>query len=144
MKALSLLPEPAHYVWTGEKTVECRTWQTNYRGDLLICANSIRQKGFISGHALAVVELKEIVPFTPDHLNDACMKRMPDIRSYAWIFGNVREIIPFPQKGTPQLFDVDDRLIRYVSIHSDTEADAFFEEYCLPLFLKAGLEVSST
>lgn len=40
MKALSLNADFAMLVLLGKKTIECRTWRTNYRGDILICANA--------------------------------------------------------------------------------------------------------
>lgn len=44
MKALSLNADFAMLVLLGEKTIECRTWRTNYRCDILICANSKKSK----------------------------------------------------------------------------------------------------
>lgn len=40
MKALSVQPYWATSILQKTKTVECRTWKTDYRGDLLICASS--------------------------------------------------------------------------------------------------------
>ena len=37
MKAISIDSDYAALIAAGEKTVECRTWKTNYRGELLIC-----------------------------------------------------------------------------------------------------------
>ena len=37
VKALSIYPEPVMDIFMGDKTIEYRTWQTDYRGDLLIC-----------------------------------------------------------------------------------------------------------
>ena len=36
MKALSIRPEYTFDIFMGEQTYEERTWQTDYRGDLLI------------------------------------------------------------------------------------------------------------
>ena len=53
MKSLSLNPYWAHCVLCGEKTIECRTWKTDYRGDLLICSSNIPKiEGTIAGHGL--------------------------------------------------------------------------------------------
>lgn len=39
MKAISLWEPWASLMMTGAKTIETRSWQTNYRGDLLICSS---------------------------------------------------------------------------------------------------------
>ncbi len=88
MKALTLDSAWAMEVFEGKKTVECRTWKTDYRGDLLICSNSKRRVGCIPGHALIVAELVDIVPFTEEHLAAAGMDEMPDKPCYAWILDN--------------------------------------------------------
>ena len=139
MKALSLLPEWAHFVWTGEKTIECRSWKTDYRGDILICASSRKLKGFVSGYAMVVVELLDIVPFQKKHLQAAMMEEMPDIPCYAWILGDTKEIIPFEQKGKLHLFDVKDEKIQYLYAKTDEEAEANFEKYFKPLYEAAGM-----
>lgn len=92
MKALSLMQFWADYDTFEDKTVECRTWQTDYRGDLLIYASSRKMSGFISGMALCVVELTDIEPFTHFHLYDAGMEpdEMPDKPSFAWHLDNLR------------------------------------------------------
>ncbi len=40
MKALSIKQPWAHYIASGQKTIETRTWETKYRGPLLICAGA--------------------------------------------------------------------------------------------------------
>ena len=39
MKAVSVKQPWASLIAEGNKTIETRTWPTNYRGDLLICAS---------------------------------------------------------------------------------------------------------
>ena len=86
MKALTLLPDWAMLMFQGEKTVEFRTWKTDYRGDVIICSSARKVKGCISGHALLVANLVEVVPFTKSHLDAAAMDYMPSQTGYAWIF----------------------------------------------------------
>ena len=93
MKALSIWPEYATEIAKGEKTEEYRVWQTDYRGDLLICSSAKKQKGFLSGHALCIVTLVDI-----DELIDD---------TYAWILENPRMIKPIPLKGQLHLWDYD-------------------------------------
>ena len=114
MKALSLMPEWAMPVLLGSKTVECRTWKTDYRGELLICASSKVRPGSIAKHALCIVNLADIVPFRKKHLEAAGMDVMPAAESYAWIFDNLIWIEPFEVKGKLHVFDVPDEKIKII------------------------------
>ena len=99
MKALSIKPTPALAIITGEKLQEFRTWQTEYRGDLLICATAKKTRGAIAGHALGVVTLTMI-----EHLSAG---------NYAWHLENIRLIQPFPVKGKLSLYEVADEQISW-------------------------------
>ncbi|MCA9418448.1 MAG: ASCH domain-containing protein [Candidatus Omnitrophica bacterium] len=39
MKAISIRQPFAHYIVTGDKKIEYRSWRTNYRGPILIHAS---------------------------------------------------------------------------------------------------------
>ena len=122
MKALSIHPMYAMAIIAGDKAIECRSWKTDYRGDLLICSTNKKIHGTIPGHALGVVTLKDVVPFQKKHLKDALM--MPaDYRPgmYAWILGDNRMIEPVPVKGRLSLWEYTGD-ITYVP----------FEEWVLP------------
>ncbi len=140
VKAISILPEYAADIFDGFKTVEWRSWKTNYRGDLLICASSRKLKGCISGYALCMVELVDVVPFTKKHLGGALMDSVPDPAGYAWLLKNVRLIKPFPYKGKLHLYDVDASLVEVLSPIQTKEADEEFEKYYKQLYLDAGAE----
>ena len=105
MKALSIYPEPVMEIFMGDKTIEYRTWRTDYRGDLLICAGSKREPGFVNGYAYFVVSLLDIRPL--EDLGDG-------ESGYEWILGAPRLIRPIPVRGRLFLFDVDDARIRYI------------------------------
>ena len=108
MKALSIHPEYAMNIVKGLKTVEVRTWTTNYRGDILICATAKKGKGLISGHALGIVTLADVVPMKRSHARAAMVD--PDgywFDCYAWILENPRPIKPFPMKGKLSLWECD-------------------------------------
>ncbi|CZT57600.1 ASCH domain-containing protein [Solibaculum mannosilyticum] len=107
MKALSLHPYWAMKFLIGEKSVECRSWKTSYRGDILICASAKKEVGCISGMGLLIGKLVDIVPFEKKHLADSCMDELPENPSYAWIFDDFRVIYPIPIKGKLSLFEVD-------------------------------------
>ena len=121
MKALSLMPYWADMVMWGDKTIEVRTWQTDYRGDLLICSSSRKQSGFIPGHALCVVTLTGIEPFGPEHCEAAGFEpgEMPEKASYAWHLDNLQWVEPFAVKGSLHLFDVPDDKISYIDPFED-------------------------
>ena len=115
---------------TGDKTIEARSWKTNYRGDLVICSsskdyakgwNGVRCPG---GVAMAVVELVAVRPFMESDL-DAAGYHKPLVykdnrerelweetiqyllQGYAWVIGNVRPFIPIPVKGKLNIFELD-------------------------------------
>lgn len=109
MKALSVHPSFAMNFFCGKKTVECRTWSTDYRGDVLICSTNKKIKGTIPGHALCVMRLVDIVPFEKKHLKDACMypeEFQPGC--YAWIMDNLRFVRPVPVKGKLSLWEYNE------------------------------------
>ena len=60
MKALSIHPTYTMDIFMGEKNIEYRTWSTDYRGDLLICASSQKEPGYVCGYAFMVVPLLDI------------------------------------------------------------------------------------
>lgn len=133
MKALSLTPYWALMVMLWEKKIEVRTWQTDYRGDILICASSRKESGCISGKALCVVELTDIEPLREEHLEAAMMEEMPDKKSYAWRFQNLQWVEPFDVKGQLHLFEVPDEKIEYIEAETDEEYFQNLREKFLPL-----------
>lgn len=108
MKALSVHPYYAMALVSGQKSIECRTWSTNYRGDLLICSTNKKYHGTIPGHALGVVTLQDVVPMKKSHLKEALMAPA-DFRPgcFAWIMTYNRLIVPQPVKGKLSLWECD-------------------------------------
>lgn len=147
MKALSIDPEYTNYIYEGTKTIECRTWKTNYRGKLLICATKTNVPGFISGHAYCVADLTDIEPFTEAHLEASQMDEMPDVPCYAWHLENIKAIYPIPVRGKQGLFDVDDSKIKYMENEHTAHMTAdefdlytgkFYIAYLFPLIYMPG------
>lgn len=136
MKALTLSPDWAMLVFQGEKTVEFRTWKTDYRGDIVICSSAKKMSGCISGHALMVANLSDIVPFSRKHLDAAAMDAMPDQKGFAWVFDNFRMLYPVPVKGRLGLFDVDIPLKFVPDRLSEKEADEFIDSVIAPLIFQ--------
>lgn len=110
MKALSIHPVPAMYIAEGIKRIEVRTWETNYRGDLLICSTAKKARGTIPSHALCVAQLSDIVPLEYKHLDYAMMDKRhfhKDDNLQAWILDDIRIIKPIPIKGKLGLWNYD-------------------------------------
>ncbi len=104
MKALSVKQPWANLIAAGDKTIETRTWATEYRGDLLI-VSSKTPKFEPAGYALAIVRLTECRLMTARDQLEACCEIYPN--AYAWILKDIRKIQPFPVKGKLGIFDVD-------------------------------------
>lgn len=104
MKALSVHPYDAIGIVIGDKTIECRSWETSYRGDILIVSTAKRIPGLIPGYALGVVTLSNIRPFTKKDLRAALMDEYYD-NLYAWELTNPRIIKPIPLKGQLRLWE---------------------------------------
>ena len=140
MKALSVRNPYAHYILCGEKEFEFRTWQTDYRGDLLICSSANpKVKNTISGHALCVVRLNDVIKVTLKNYRDFGLERSDvDDKLYAWQLTDVRGVKPFPVKGKLNFYYVDDNLIEIIDDEnmSDEEAEALCKQYIEPLLYK--------
>lgn len=136
MKALSVHPIYAGLIACGDKTVECRTWKTDYRGDILICSTAHKVKDTIPGHALCVVRLADVVPFKREHLKAACMTSSEYSSDfYAWKLDNLRWIKPFAVKGKLSLWNCDNEIEIFGNEHSKEEWDEIFNTYYEPLFV---------
>ena len=143
MKALSIGPYYAMAICDGAKTIECRTWKTDYRGTIVICSSSRKDHRCIPGHALCLADIVDIVPFTEEHLQDAYMEEMPEKKSYAWILDNIRLIVPVPVKGKLSLWNYEGeiKLIDDLNFENEDEETKFWEwyqslEYLSPKWLK--------
>ena len=134
MKALSIHPFYAMEIAVGIKTVECRTWSTEYRGQLLICSTAKKLHGTIPGHALAVVDLVDVEPFTRKHLKAADMKSAEiEPGMFAWILKNPRYIEPFAVKGKLSLWECDHKITYLPMPKNEKEDDELGKKYWEPL-----------
>ena len=110
MKALTLHPYYAGLIFSGKKTVELRTWRTDYRGDILITSSAKKYSGTIPGHALCIAELYDICEMSKDLCQDAGVdwsEIKPAFDLYAWKLRNIRIIEPIPVKGKLSLWNYD-------------------------------------
>ena len=141
MKALSVHPYYAMAIVSGQKSIEARTWSTDYRGDLLICSTNKKYHGTIAGHALGVVTLEDVIPMKKKHLSAALMLPAEYKEGmYAWKLTYNRLIVPVPVKGKLSLWDYDGP-IEYIPEDEwilppdapEDQAGAWFEKYWKPL-----------
>jgi activating signal cointegrator 1 len=124
MKAINIQQPFAFEIMSGRKTIDVETWDTLYRGDLLIC--SARKPAFsredmeemeedygcafLYGQALCVVRLSEVRQMMRGDEDDALVDKI-DPEAFSWLIEDVRPVTPFPVKGQQGLFEVDDHLI---------------------------------
>lgn len=103
MKALSILQPWAEEIRLGKKQIEYRSWKTNYRGEVLICAskNNVQIRGTDDedkslplGMAVAIATIVGCV-------------WQPQLKLYGFHLENVRTIEPFPVRGNLRLFEVE-------------------------------------
>jgi hypothetical protein len=117
-KALVLRSPWGPLIADGHKTVETRTWETSYRGPLLIVLGKGIDRAATSrfidggprlsrrypqGHAVAIANLYACVQMAEEHEKAALVKARPGL--FAWCLSAVQPIEPFPVKGRLGLFD---------------------------------------
>ncbi len=132
MRALSVQQPFAFEIFSGQKTIEVRTWDTLHRGDLLICSSGKpafskmemeemeEEYGttFLYGHALCLVRVADVRFGRKGDAEKALMDEI-DPEAYCWVLEDVRPVIPFPVKGKQGIFDVDDELIALAPFRYD-------------------------
>lgn len=106
---------------SGEKTIETRTWSTNYRGKLLIVSSKGKMlrtmrasfdeefpeqaPAVLYGQALAIATLVDCRPMTDADEVAACCPIYDD--AVSWFLENVRKIEPFDVKGQLKIYEVE-------------------------------------
>jgi len=124
MKAISIQQPFAFEILSGQKTIEVRSWDTTYRGDLLVCSSKkpafSREEmedleeeygsTFQYGRALCLVRLADVRLMNKGDEQKALMDEV-DHEAYSWLIEDVRPVIHFPVKGLQGLFEVEDSYI---------------------------------
>jgi len=136
MKAITIYPDWMMLFMSGEKTAEFRTWETRHRGEILLCSGAKKIPGCISGHALMVGTLTDVVRATKKNIDECCLDSMPKGGGYVWHFDNLRYIKPIPVKGMPGLFDLDVTPEILSKDASDEDGAKFFDEFIYPLIFE--------
>ena len=137
MKALSIQQPWCDLIQNKHKLLEIRSWQTKYRGSLLICSSQKVSSIFKIdktktegekiytfdpadpdfndylhyGKALFVCDLIKIEPFEKTHCEQAWLQYSPGF--FAWHFTNIRAIEPFAVKGKLNFFEIENERIVY-------------------------------
>lgn len=107
MKAISIKQPWVNLIARGQKTIETRSWRTNYRGDILIVASkSPAIPPF--GVSVAIAEIADCRPMVKGDEQAACCDLFDG--AYAWELRNVRLVEHVPIRGMPGLYEVDFRL----------------------------------
>lgn len=104
LPAISIKEPWASMIASGEKSIEVRTWQTNHRGRIILCA-SANPPSEIAGHAFALAEIADVRPMEPEDKSQAGGVYVDG--AYAWELRNVRPFNPFPVKGKLGIFKID-------------------------------------
>jgi len=104
LKALCLRQPWANLIITGQKTIETRKWQTNYRGDILLCTSK-RPEIEPYGKAVAIATLYRIEKMIIEH-EPAAMTKVYK-RAFSWFLKDIILIEPIPVKGQLSLFNVE-------------------------------------
>lgn len=127
MKTICIKQPWASLIATGKKTIETRTWQTKYRGDLLVVASLQLDKHaalvlprivhplpppagdkhtYPLGQAVAVVRVVDCRLMKKNDVTAACCDVYGG--AWAWILEDIRAIQPFSVKGRLGIFEVSD------------------------------------
>ena len=104
MKAISVKQPWANMIADGSKTIETRTWPTNYRGELLI-VSSRRPDIEPAGCAVATATLVDVRAMQPADEAAARFPWLPGLKS--WVLEDVQAIEPFPVRGRLGIYEVE-------------------------------------
>lgn len=103
MKALSIQEPWITMIRDGEKTIETRTWQTSYRGPLML-VGSKKPVGACSGKAVCVCYLADCRPMVK--ADEQAAQCYWEQGSYSWVLEDVKVLKPFAVRGQLGLYDV--------------------------------------
>ena len=124
MKVLSIRQPWASLIVYGYKKYEFRSWQTHYRGELLIHASKSVEKEYLqefedlnipieTGKIIGKVTLEDCIEVT-EEFESKLIKENPKVygpskgrAGYAWKVSNPKAIKPIPINGRLNLWDYD-------------------------------------
>jgi hypothetical protein len=106
VRALSVRQPYASHIAKAEKSVEVRSWSTNYRGPLLICASKKPFEEEPVGCAICVVDLVDVRPMIEDD-EDKALCDFYDDGAFAWVLERPRPVEHFAVKGRLNIYTVE-------------------------------------
>jgi hypothetical protein len=119
MRCLSVKQPWAGLIGAGLKTLEVRSWYTDYRGPLVICSSQSpeRMTGFYTdnapkGVAICLVELVAVRPTKPEDEGRACAWGRDLDGLFAFMLENARGLPPVPVTGRLGFFEPPPALAR--------------------------------
>lgn len=124
MRALCVKNPWAALIAAGRKTVELRTWETSYRGPVVIISSAKpssspearawpEARAAPGSRVLAVVELLDVRPAKPSDATRACCQ--PSAGEFAWCLQLVRRVKSDEHiVGKLSLFRADEKLLSIV------------------------------
>lgn len=98
-------------IYHARKTIEVRSRNTNYRGDILVCSSKKPElPGMLSGVTCGLVELydvKSVENFNEEDWAATCIpvKDRPR-KGYGWLMRNPRRVIEMPVNGQLGIYDL--------------------------------------
>ena len=143
MKALSVKQPWATLLVEGQKTIEVRSWKTEYRGHLLICASKTPANTFWhdktdnvhrlmhAGCIIGIVDLLDVRPMLES--DDEASVGNYTKGAYAWVVRPVSFCKPVPIIGRLNLFDVPDSKIERIA---NDDSDWIFNYPCPQGYIK--------
>lgn len=130
MKVLSLVQPWATLIALGEKSIETRSWKTNYRGTIYLHASGKTDRDFLkndivqlslkdsdvpNGKIIAKCELIDCIEMTDEFINQIKKDKKEytfgfyEKRRYAWILANIQKLeTPIEVKGKLGLWNWDE------------------------------------
>jgi hypothetical protein len=106
MKALCVKQPWANLISMGLKTIETRTWKTNYRGPLIICSSKTPDI-YPAGFALCEINLIDCRPMIPEDYEAAGGVKWEEGR-YSWVLELTNYVDPMvPIQGKLGIFELE-------------------------------------
>src|ERR1044071_2690560 len=106
IRGLTIRPPWAELIASGSKTIETRTWKTNFRGRIAIHESKVGRK---PGRVIATAILSDVRAMTPEDEAAACCPYIPG--RFAWVLTDVRRVRPIVMKGALGLWNFPEALL---------------------------------
>lgn len=133
MRTLAVRQPWATFIAEGTKTVEVRSWKTDFRGEILIVASGRPLKAeniegkieiLPSQVLVCTVILLDCRLVEETDLEGACCDICPG-EEYAWVLANPRHVQPIPHKGKLNLYSTPDEEIEYLPMD-----EHYLDQFC--------------